>query len=262
MPITGTPIAPSGAYSSTDGTNAFLRRNAWLKSDVVSEPLTGVVNGSNRRFRLQSYPAVTDTVSVIDMNGDEVAVISVDESSGVVITSDMPTDTIFADYTHCAYTQAQLNDMFIEGFATMESIWQRGYYLVYSGGVYYVSSSSGSIVDPVVADSTFSARPVQYALLSECMQLAWAQATWNESAANAIQVRESLAAGVNVDRTRQPSALRDLVEEIGRRVKIALENAKLDAGEAWFEDEDGLAIAGTADQYPNVWTTPIYAASS
>lgn len=262
MPIVGVPIVSGGAYSSADGTNAFLRRNSWLKSDVVSEPLTGVVNGSNRRFRLQSYPAVTGSVSIIDMNGDTVAVTSVDEGSGVVITSDIPTDTIFADFTHCAYTQTQLDEMFIEGFATMESIWQRGYYLVYSSGAYYVSSASTSIVDPVVSDSTFSVRPVQYALLTECMQLAWAQATWNESASNAIQVRESLAAGVNIDRTKQPAALRDLVEEIGRRVLAALESAKLDAGAAWFDDEDGMAIAGTADQYPNEWKTPIYASSS
>lgn len=262
MPITLTPIVPSGAYSSTDGANAFLRRNAWLKSDVVSEPLTGVVNGSNRRFRLQSYPAVTGSVSITDMNGDAVAVTSIDEDTGVVITSDIPTDTIFADFTHCAYTQAQLDDIFTEAFATMESLWQRGYYLVYSSGVYYVSSASASIVDPVVSDSSFSTRPVQYALLTECMQLAWAQSTWNESASNAIQVRESLAAGVNIDRTKQPAALRDLVEEIGRRVLAALESAKLDAGVAWFNDEDGMAIAGTADQYPNEWKTPIYAASS
>lgn len=262
MTIVAVPITSGSAYSSTDGIAAFLRRNSWLKSPIVSEALTGPVTATNKRFRLQSYPALSGTVSIIDVTGASVVTSSVDEDSGVVITSAVPTDMLFANFTHCAYTSTQLDEFFVEGFNLMESIWQRGYFSVISSGVYYVSSESDSIVDPVISDSTFMSRPIQYSLLTECIQLIWAQSVWNESAANAIQVRESLAAGVNIDRTKQPSALKDLVAEAERRVKVALENAMLDAGVSWFYDEDGLAIAGTSDPYPNEWKTPIYASGS
>ena len=252
MTIVLVPIPSSGAYSSVDGTQAFLRRNAWLKSYVSQEPLTGVVNGINTRFRLQSYPALSGTVYVFDMGGAPVATSSVAADSGSITTVTPPVNTLFANYTHCAYTDAQLTDFFIEGFVLMESLWQRGYALVQSGSVYYVSSSDSAIVDPAISDSTFSARPSQYGLLVDCVHLVWAQNAWNESATNAIAIRESLASGVNLDRTRQPAALRELVENARKRVLDALNNAYADAG---VSSSLGEAIEGQCDQYPNVWKT-------
>lgn len=238
------------SYTSTNASDAFLRRNPWMKQAVVSEPLKGVVNGINRRFLLQTSPALSGTISVISMDGSAVSTDSVDEDAGVVVVATAPTESLFASFTHCVLTSAQLADLFTEGFVMMESLWTRGYY-IYSAAI---SSDSASAVDPVIGDSTFSQRPPQYNLLVECMNLSWALGAQSEAAFNAIQVRESQSAGVNVDRTKQPAAMDSLVEQARARVLAALEEARVDAGASWL-DASGLAIPGASDPYPNEWKT-------
>lgn len=238
------------AYSQTNGINAFLARQMWLKMPVVREPLDGLMDGVNVIFNLKSPPALDSTVTVIDSAGNTVTPASVDEASGSVVLSTAPTSTLYASYTHCGLTSDQLTGLFVAGFEEMESRWQRGYYLTESSSIPYVSSNSVTVVDPEIGSSTFSVRPAQTNFLVGCMTYVFSLSSWQEAAATAIATREKWSAGMMIDSTRRPEAFAKLVEAQERALKALMDKAITDAGTT------NIGVVGPrTDPYPNVYTT-------
>lgn len=240
------------SYSQTNGTNAFLARQMWLKMPVVREPLDGLMDGVNVIFNLKSPPALDSTVTVIDSAGNTVTPASLDEASGSVVLSTAPASTLYASYTHCGLTSDQLAGLFVAGYEEMESRWQRGYYLVLDTGVYYVSSDDTTVVDPEIGGSTFSVRPAQTNFLVGCMTYVYSLSSWQEAAATAIATREKWSAGMMVDATRRPEAFAKLVEAQERALNALMDKAITDAG------TKNIGVVGPrTDPYPNVFTSTI-----
>lgn len=228
---TGTPITPSsGAFTSSDAFAAMLRRNPWMSQRVVQEPIVGLVDGYNTRFNLASPPGVAYTLSLIKSDGTTVVPTSIDYDSGAILLSSAPTVSIYASYTHSLLSNSDAAGLFEEGFALMESLWSRTYYIVATGSVWAVSSSSSIVVDPVILTSTFSSRVQQTAFMVDCMYYAWVQSSLGEATYNAMAVREQRASGLQIDRTRQPDAFKGLIEMAEKRLENSLIFALEDAG--------------------------------
>ncbi|MGB2747623.1 MAG: hypothetical protein WBC34_05435, partial [Thiofilum sp.] len=156
---------------------------------------------------------------------------AIDYDSGAILVSSAPTLSLYASYTHSLLASTDAYGLFEEGFALMESMWSRGYFLVTTGDIKTISSSSSTIIDPVVSSSTFSARVQQTALVVDCMYYAWVQSSLAEATYNAMAVREQRASGLQIDRTRQPDAFKGMIEMAERRLQSSLIAAMVDAGE-------------------------------
>lgn len=228
---TGTPITPlSGAFSSDDAFAMLLKRNPWMRQSVVQEPIVGIIDGTNTRFNLASPPAVSATATFITSAGVTVNPSAVDYDSGAILLGSAPTTSIYASYTHSLLSNTDAYGLFEEGFALMESLWSRGYYLVATGDVKSISSSPSTVVDPVIKTSTFSAHVQQTALAVDCMYYTWVNSALGEATYNAMAVREQRASGLQIDRTRQPDAFKNMIEAAEKRLAASLENAMIDAG--------------------------------
>lgn len=228
---TGTPITPSsGAFTSSDAFAALLRRNPWMSQRVVQEPVVGLIDGVNLRFNLASPPGVAYTATLIRSDGVAVVPYSIDYDSGALVLSSAPTQSIYASYTHSLLSNSDAAGLFEEGFALMESLWSRTYYIVATGDVWVISSSSSTVVDPVILTSTFSSRVRQTTFVVDCMYYAWVQSALGEATYNAMAVREQRASGLQIDRTRQPDAFKNLIEIAEKRLEASLVFALDDAG--------------------------------
>lgn len=245
-------------YSETVAIQAFLERNPSITDEVYEQPLTGIVGGDEVRLRLPTPPALAGTVEVIDSSGATVTPASVNEDSGLVVLATPPSDYLYASYTHCELTNAKLLGLFKAGFAKMEEVFPRGYFLYSDSGVLVVSSSSTAAVDPVVADTTFSARATQYGLLLWCMDYQYALAGWREATAHGFMTREKLAVGIQIDRQRQPESYRSLVEAAERAIEQAVVAAMSDADAVGGID----VVAPRADPYENLYATALPIPSS
>jgi len=77
MPITGTPIAPSGSvYSASDIVALMTAEHQWMSQSVTKEPMIGLVNGANKVFEVGIKPAASLTVT--DYLGNSLAIASSD----------------------------------------------------------------------------------------------------------------------------------------------------------------------------------------
>lgn len=227
----GTLITPvSSAFSSDDAFAMLLRRNPWMTQRVVQEPVIGLVDGVNTRFNLASPPAVTASATLMRSDGVAVVPSAIDYDSGAILVSSAPTLSLYASYTHSLLASADAYGLFEEGFALMESMWPRGYFLVATGDVKAISSSMSAVIDPVISTTTFSARVAQTALAVDCMYYVWVQSSLAEATYNAIAVREQRASGLQIDRTRQPDAFKSMIEMAERRLLASLPYAMVDAG--------------------------------
>lgn len=245
----GTPITPSaGAFTSADALAALLRRNPWMSQRVVQEPVIGLVDGENTRFNLASPPGVAYTATLIKSDGTAVTPASIDYDSGALLFSFAPTQSIYASYTHSLLSNSDAFGLFEEGFALMESLWSRSYYIVASGDVWVISSSSSAVVDPVILTSTFSSRVQQTAFMVDCMYYAWVQSALAEATYNAMAVREQRASGLQIDRTRQPDAFKSMIEMAEKRLSSSLIAALVDAGE-----QDDLYEGGAIGAIRSNW---------
>ena len=231
---TGTPIdtipSPS-AFSSSDAFLAMLRRNPWMSQRVVQEPVVGLIDGINTRFNLASPPAVNYSALFITSSGVAVVPTALDYDSGAILLASAPITSIYASYTHSLLANTNAYGLFEEGFALMESMLSRGYFLVATGDVKAISSSASTVVDPVVSTTTFSAHVQQTALVVDCMYYAWVQSSLAEATYNAMAVREQRASGLQIDRTRQPDAFKSMIEMAEKRLSASLIAALVDAGE-------------------------------
>lgn len=228
---TGTPITPSsGAFTSSDAFVSLLKRNPWMTQRVVQEPVVGLVDGVNTRFNLASPPGVAYTATLIRSDGVAVVPSSIDYDSGALVLGSAPTTSIYASYTHSLLSNSDASGLFEEGFALMESLWSRSYYIVATGDVWAVSSDSLTIIDPVISTSTFSSRVRQTTFMVDCMYYAWVQSALAEATYNAMAVREQRASGLQIDRTRQPDAFKSMIEMAEKRLENSMLFAMEDAG--------------------------------
>ena len=218
------------AYSLANGRNELRQRLPWTLRKVEREPLVGLVDGSNTIFHLAHPPAVSGSVTVYDYSGNVLTPSSIDYESGRVVLASAPTQPCTASYQHTALTDGQWDGILRQGFDLMETLLPRGYYLVDSGGETYVSSDASSVVDPVIAGSTFSALPRQTELFLNCALVVYYESRLGEAAEAALSLRESQTGGLQIDRSRQYQAVQAALERALNRLADSLVAAAEEAG--------------------------------
>lgn len=236
------------AYSLNNAVTALWRMMPWGSVSVTGEPLTGLVNGSNTTFFV-ARPPVSGTVLVYDSSGSPITVSAQDADSGRVVLASAPVAPCTATYTHRMYTDTAMLGYAEEGFRYMETLLHRGYYLVNSGGVYYVSSDASVVVDPVIGSTTFSASVLQTRFLDLCAWYVFVRSQQAESAANAIQVREERMGGLLMDRSRQWPAWEALAEKAQAELEQAMHRAAEEAGLVGAVFEGGIEPGARSDYY-------------
>lgn len=236
------------AYSISDVVSSMKAMMPWMSTPVAGDPLNGLVDGVNKRFRTSSAP-IEEPVTVTDSAGAPVAVHSVDYLVGLVTLVSAPTAPCYASYVHVLAVDATLAAYAVQGFRHMEIMLPRGYHLVQVGTERYVSADSATVVDPPIGDSTFSARPAQTTFLDLCALLAFLESRHIEAAMNAMTLREERIGGLMIDRGRQPAAFEALIGRTRERVRQACEAAANDAGLSYALYEGGIVPGARSDYY-------------
>lgn len=214
------------AYTLSNAVTALRKRHPWTSLVVEREPLTGLVDGSNKVFHLANPPAQTLSVTVYDSSGVAVTPASVSVTSGLVTFTSAPTEPYTASYTHVTFPDSQMEGLCEDGFALMQSILNRPYYLYTSS----ISSSSSSVVDPVIGSTTFSALPVQIRFFLDCCDFVFLESMQREAAFNAINVREERMGGLQIDRSKQPAAFPAMLDRAWDKLMKSAAAAADEAG--------------------------------
>lgn len=246
MTITGTPITPlAGELSAADIVALMTAEHQWMSQSVVKEPLIGLVNGTNKTFSVGSTPATSITVT--DYLGNALTVTSYDGESGSVVLSSAPTNTVFATYSVAMVKPSAVNGIASASVALMESLWPRGYSLVTSGATLYLSSSTSSVVDTVIAPSQ-----VQRRFLADCVFYTWVRSYYLEATMHGIAYREQRASGLQVDRSRQPGSFDAMLKMARENLQASLSAAMIEVGaEPYGISEVGIVAGRATSRQPN-----------
>lgn len=241
MTITGTPIALPSVLSASDIVTLMTAEHQWMSQSIDSEPMTGLVNGSNRVFSVSFTPA--SSITVADYLGNELGVLSSNGDTGVVVLENPPINTVFASYQHTVVKPSYVNGIASAAVSFMESLWTRGYSMVESSGSYYLSSDPLTVVDDTIYSSL-----AQRKFLADCVFYTWVRSYYLEATMNSIAYREQRASGLNIDRSRQPQAFDAMLKLARDNVETSMKAAMTEAG----EDAYGTLVPGRAtSQQPN-----------
>ena len=220
---------------------------------VAHDPLSGIVDGSNRTFYAQFSPVLTSGSLTAYVSGSVVSVESTDYETGVITLSNAPAKQPDATYTFTPFTNNQQVSMLMSGFDEMQSRWVRPDWFLSSGSVVLVSpteddtaifmvqrQTSGSLVDPPCSGSVpFSWLRTQVRFYMACCTYSYLARQLTETALTGISFRER--AGAQIDRTRIPANIKLALD-------VAEENVIRSMRAAWDEfytdgEQFGAAIA-------------------
>ena len=223
-----------------EGERDFARRSTLLKQRKISrDPLSGLLDGSNRVFHTQYYPTLSSGSMSVYVSGTSLVVSSVDYDTGEVTLSGSPSAQPMASYTFIPLTSPQFKSLLIDGFDEMQSRWVRSGYKLSSGSmapwveptedsaaIYLVyENASGSLCDPVISGSVvFSRSRTQINFYMACCEFRFLERMHAESAMNAIGFREGRG-GASFDRQRVPDAMRELLGMKERQLIMAMKSA-------------------------------------
>lgn len=245
------------AYTLSDARSAVKSQVLWMTRAISFEPLRGLVDGANKVFHLPYVPAASGTVALYDQNGTVIAsgytVNSYD--TGQLTFAAAPSDVRYASYTAQAFTDSELDELCVEGFAEMQSRYPRTLFLVESGGATYLSTDSGSVVEPSYGGVVFSANPVQKRLLNLCCRFALLQRLRERSATEDHLFKESgRIASMVIDTVDRPRNLGEALAALSEQIDRALLAAQVNAGDESVDG--GLVGGGHSDEYLGVydWT--------
>ena len=226
------------AYTLTTAVSELKRSMLWNSRAVVREPLEGLFDASNKTFYTAQKP-IGSTVTVYDNDGAEYSsgsyTVDSYEFGTIRFTGTAPSTVHYISYTSQQFSDAQLTDIVKSGFDKMEQAYNRNWYITSNS----ISSSSSSVVDPVVGDGlTFGASRLHIGLYLLCCEWALVFAQWHYAAANYYSYRESRSAGVSIDRTRNAEHLKGILDDLQERI-----------------DEVVSVVANQADDNPwGAWT--------
>lgn len=246
--VTLTPIVVSGALTAQQVVDLMTNEHQWMTNSVVKEPLIGLVNGRNKTFSLSITPATSITVT--DYLGNSLAIASSSGESGSVVLESAPINTVFATYTATMVKPSAVNGIATGAVSLMETLYPRGYSMVESGGVYYLSSSTASVTDTVISPSQ-----VQRRFLANCVFYTWVRSHYLEATMNGISFREQRASGLQVDRTKQAASYDAMLRIAREAIEESMNAAMLEAS---YTDGGRLAggiVAGrtTSNQPESGW---------
>lgn len=248
---------------ATDGVKAFYQRRPGAQRLVRREPLSGLVDGTNRDFVTPHHPFLYDTFRayLYGVQLDPGAFAAIDADGGVVQFNTAPLVQPLADYTAVPLTRRQAIYLAWAGFDLMESLWARGFALSSSDTAYvaatpdddhaYVVTSPSVFTDPPCGSLTFSTSRLQQALLARCIEAAYLDLLAYESAAGDLDIRERIG-GIAISSSQRPKNLLAMKEQVGKDLVRALYAAM----EEYYPDGEQYAdyVARVhTNEYRDIW---------
>jgi hypothetical protein len=239
------------AYTLATAISELKRSQLWNERAVVREPLEGLFDASNKVFYTAQKPIASTGITVYDNNGDEYSsgsyTVDSHEFGTVRFTGTAPSTLHYISYTAQMFTDDQLTDIAKNGFDKMEQSYPRGWFLT-SGSI--ISSSSSTVVDPVVGSTTFSASRLHVKLYLLCCEWELAFAMRKYAAMNYFSYRESRSAGVSVDRTRNADHLKAIMSDLQDQIDDIVDKVASQADDyPW-----GSWVPGSkSDSYLDTW---------
>lgn len=236
------------ALSAQDIVDLMTSEHQWMTSQVVKEPLIGLVNGRNKVFTLSITPATSITVS--DYLGNSLAISSSSGESGSVVLVDAPTNTVFASYTATMVKPSAVNGIAAGAVSLMETLYPRGYSLVSETGTLYLTL--GAVVE---SDTVILPSQVQRRFLANCVFYTWVRSHYLEATMHGISFREQRASGLQVDRTKQSASYDAMLRIARENVEESMNAAMLEAGYTEGGRLAGGIVAGrsTSNQPESGW---------
>jgi len=225
-------------YTISDAVADVLRQVPSLSRAITREPLSGIVDGVNRLFRLPVIPGRSGTLSLHDADGTAVSSgYTVDYDTGLVSFAAPPTVTHYATYTAMSVSESRLRHFARDGFAEMQRRLPRKIYLVDSGPETYFSSDPTAVVEPVLGGLAFSVNPIQLRLYHLCVRYVILESDYEAAATQSRLVRESgRLASLMVDETRVPDNIAQALQRLDRIIDEAVSAASMQEGGGGFGD--------------------------
>jgi hypothetical protein len=196
---------------------------------VARDPLSGIVDGSNRHF-FSTYSPIYQSVSSISLFEGTTPVSSgsyqTDYDGGLVAVDIAPSQQLYATYDLCQHTNTELKRILMSAFDHMEAELARGFRLS-SGSLAFVEATEDStniyvvgksgVTDPVCGSLVFSTSRIQRGLLWACIEYTLSLRKL-DAAADGFMWREDR--GITVDKSRMTQGRLSQLEFINKRVKF------------------------------------------
>jgi len=219
----------------------------------------GLVDGSNKRFRVRQSPVKPNTLTVY-VGGVEATATLV--SPDVVIMDAAPVAQPYADYTHQPLTDRQARQLMMDGITEAEMRWPRGLRLS-SSNVSYVAATEDDTNIYVLAQSTvadpsdevnLSESETQRGLLVACASYVYRLSDLVRFAQAAVSVRGT-AGGMTLDRRSVPDAMLQVMAFQDKRLTWQFLNAQVEwtGGDCLGEAFDPIVTKTYMDEYE--WQT-------
>jgi len=222
------------SYTLDNAVTDLKKRSQWLTRSIVKQPLVGVVDSSNKLFLLPHAPATSGSLTLYNSTGTAIsaATYTADTDTGEVVFDTAPTDVVYASYTAEALTNTQLTNVVTEGFAKMQEVYKRSWYLFTSGATTYISLSSTADSEPTLGGQALSNNVVQKRLYMLCCQYVLERMLYEDAALHDHLFRESgRVGGMLVDMTKRPPNIDAMLERMDGEIVKAAAAAADNAGD-------------------------------
>lgn len=214
------------AYSlGVRGLSDFARIDgAFAQRKISRDPLSGVVDGSNKIFHT-NYAPILSSGSVAVYVGANALSGTYDADTGEVTTGSAPAVQPVATYTFTPYTLSQRLSFLIAGFWTLESEWPRGWKVVDASGAEADENSAVLYVQDSSSNDPLTNAPYQVAAYMAACRYTYLLTLLTGAAITDYSWRETIR-GMSVDKSKRPSNLTQAVEQAYQAMKRAIQNAQ------------------------------------
>lgn len=213
---------------ATDGITLFSRfGNVLSQRSISRDPLSGLVDGTNKVFHTNYYPLLTSGSLTVKVGANSVTGGSADYDTGEITLANPPVEQPLANYTFTPFTAMQVLQFLLSGFDEMELRWNRGFTLVDGSGNPADENSAqillvdSDAVDPPIGSLTFSASRSQIAILMLCTEYRYYASQAGEAAIGDFMFRETLR-GMSVDKSKRPSNIEAVLARLDKRLDAAV----------------------------------------
>ena len=211
---------------AVEGLARLRRTTPFGEQPIAWEPLSGLVDGSNMRFRTRRSPVKTNSITVYVSN---VAVVAVFTAPDIVTLAAAPAAQPYATYVYQPLSDLRGKQLLMDGIYEMERRWPRGWRLSSTTSSYTAATeadshiyilASGSLTDPS-SEVALSTSENQRALCLSCAMYVYRLAqAWVASIA-AVSIRGS-GGGMTLDRRSIPRAMMDMLAVYDKRLQSQL----------------------------------------
>lgn len=208
-----------------EGVRDFARLDRVLaQRKIARDPLSGVVDGSNKVFYTNYSPILTSGSLIVYSSGSQVGGMA-DFDTGEVTLTVVPATQPLATYTFIPHTLSQQVSFLIAGFYLMEGRWARGWKLVDVAGVAADENSANVYVDDGGGGDPLSGVSAQIGAFMACCRYSYIMLNLTGAAVTDFNWRETVR-GMSVDKSRRPQNLAEALKLAEAEMLAALETAQ------------------------------------